>query len=196
MAHSNEESFAYTSEEHNFAEVVRPGIRRLDMPDGRTRLHSVTGYEPGDIRGDYGYDIHRVIDRDHRVLVLDLWRVDCSSEAEWRDGALDLLIQPGDLRLRIDLARGEYCRSGDDAFWLPIDNIQAHVEREIGTGFGFAIEADCREAEYKAGAPERAEAARRQCRKDIRALILYALFFLAMFLLWYLDPTGAQNQQS
>lgn len=181
-----ESSTEYLSEEHNFAEVAPFGIRRLDMPDGRTRLHWVTGYEPNDPQDYYNYEVHRVIDRAARTTVLDLWRLDCGSEAEWRDGALDLRVRPGDLRLRIDLSRGEYRIGGDDTPWLPIDQLQAHVDREIGTGFGYRIEDERRYAEYRTGALERNRLER---RKDNRQMILYGLFFLAMFLLWYLVPT-------
>ncbi len=180
----------YRAEEHDFADVVPDYLTRIDMPDGRTRLHSTLRSEPHDIRDEYRYEVHRVIDRIARTTILDLWRLDCESNAEWRDGALDLRVQPGDLCLRIDPARGEY-RVGGDATWLPIAQLQEHVDREIGTGFGFAIEEERREAEYQAAAPERAEANRRERRKGNRDLILCGLFFLALFLLWYLDPTGA-----
>lgn len=135
----------FPSHDDNFAEPVPFYLRRRDMPDGRTRLHSISQSEPGDIQGMYDFDSHRVIDRAARTAVLDLWPLDCGSEAEWRDGALDLLVQPGDLRLRIDLARGEYRLGGDETPWVPLDGLQARMEHEIGTGFGYQSEGDWEE---------------------------------------------------
>jgi hypothetical protein len=181
----------FTPEAHDFDEMVPPYLTRLDMPDARTRLHVLRRGVPGDIQGYNDYEVHRVMDRVARTTLLDLWKLDCESGAEWRDNTLDLLVQPGDLRLRIDAARGEGRIGGDDAPWLPLDELQARVDLEIGTGFGYRLAEERWQAEYEAAAPDRAEAQRRERRKQNLECILAILFFLGLFLLWYLDPTGA-----
>jgi len=124
---------AISLSEYDLADEVPASIQRIDMDDGRTRVHITSGHVPGDYKDLAQRDLHRIIDR-QTGPVLDLWPLDVDSFHEWRDGALDVSVAPTRLQLRIDLGRGAW-RAGD-APWRPLDELQAYAEREIGFGFG------------------------------------------------------------
>ena len=158
-------------------------LERRDMPDGRTRLHLLRDVPSGDIHEINVTLRPRVIDRSTGRPVLSLWLLDCLAEDEWRDGALHLRIQPADLDLRIDLARGEFRAAGSEP--RPLDGLQAFVESAVGDGFGV------KKAEA-ALEPERERAWRRAQRRErlqvIGGFLLLVAFLIFLGWMLYTDP--------
>ncbi|HYJ53773.1 MAG TPA: hypothetical protein VEW04_11435 [Allosphingosinicella sp.] len=160
--------------EADFAEPLPAGVARRDMPDGRTRILVLRDFLPNDIKDQNPINRHRVIDLATGLPVLSLWDLDCASGDEWQDGALDLVVRPTGLNLRIDLARGEF-RAGD-GIWHPLAELQLFVELAIGQGFNIR-------AAWQASEPERERAYYRRRRRD-RTVALLGGLILALAAIW------------